>query len=173
MSQFLPAQIDCLARQVESYGSDHATAMLCYDVEELMSLYVSLFNELERGVAKASPRDKWDQSAVDASLPVYRRLLQVGDGIRVFMRELKVKGYRVEGIEAFMSAYLRTRIASETESLVAASLEWERGGCKTRPLQELIDELQRRDDAAGGSGSSETSSPHQQYHPPQVFGFRA
>jgi hypothetical protein len=147
MSQFLPAQIDCLARQVESYGSDHATAMLCYDVEELMSIYISLFNELERGVAKASPRDKWDQHAVDASLPVYRRLLQVGDGIRTFVRALKAKGYRVEGIEAFLSAYLRTRIASDTEVNMAAFANG--GELNARPIQELVDELRRKDEAAG------------------------
>jgi hypothetical protein len=152
MAQFLPAQIDLFERQVESYAahaSDHAAAMLCYDVEELMSIYVSFFHEMEKAVRKPSVSLEWEKAVKEWS-PLYRRLVRMGDRLRDLIRNLKAVGFEVAGLDPFMRALLGARVGADAEHNYAIISAVNQGKLPTRPVKVPSDELSARNDGPGG-----------------------
>jgi len=138
MAQFLPAQIDLLERQVESYAShvsEHAAAMLCYDVEEVMSLYNSLFHEIERAAEKTSPSEIGNPKNIQEFVPLYSRHVRIGERIRELIRPLKSLGFEVSGLDPFMRALIAARAGAASVETAGAISAYDRGEIKTRPLQ--------------------------------------
>lgn len=145
MAYFLPAQINCLDNQVEAYAAAHSQAMHCFDVEELVSLFVSLAGELEKLAAK----EQSSSSQSQVTITEFKHLATVGGRIRDMVVQLREDGYTVTGIDPFMRSLIRCRAAADAEEILAEREQVARGDIKTRPIQELIDELQRRDNASG------------------------
>jgi hypothetical protein len=146
MAYFLPAQINCLDTQVEAYAAAHTQAMHCFDVEELVSLFVSLEGELEKSTAK----EQLSGFARQTAIAEYKHLATVGGRIRDMVARLRKDGFTVTGIDPFMRSLIRCRAAADGDELVAERDRVARGEITTRPIQELIDELQRRDNTTGG-----------------------
>jgi hypothetical protein len=144
MAYFLPAQINCLDDQVEAYAAAHTQAMHCFDVEELISLFVSLAGELEKSTSKGQLAGIARQEAISE----FEHLALVGARIRDMVGRLRSDGLSVTGLDAFMQSLIRCRAASDAKGIVAERDRVARGEIKSRPIQELLDELQRRDDTA-------------------------
>jgi len=145
MAYFLPGQINCLETQVEAYAAAHTQAMHCFDVEELMSLFVSLAGELEKSTAK----EQLSNPARQAAIAEFRHMTIVGSRIRGMVAQVRKDGYTVTGIDEFMRSLIRCRATADTDEIIAERDQIARGEVKSRPIQELIDELQRRDNATG------------------------
>ncbi len=145
MAYFLPAQIDCLENQVEAYALAHTQAMQCLDVEELMSLFVSFAGALE----KSASNEPLSPLARRRALAEFRHLAAVGIHIREMVSQLRCNGYSVMGIEPFMRSLIRCRANADADEIVAERAQAAQGEIKSRPIKELTDELQHRDNSAG------------------------
>jgi hypothetical protein len=145
MAYFLPAQINCLDSQVEAYTAAHTKAMECFDVEELVSLFVSLAAEMEKSATKGDAPG----AARQATIAEFKQLVSVGGRIRDMVRRLRDDGYVVAGTDDLLRSLIRCRAAADSDDIAADRDRVTRGEIKTRPVQELIDELQRRDSTAG------------------------
>src|SRR6185437_5324057 len=95
MVTFLPAHINCLESQVESYAA--AQPMNRADVEELMSLFISLAGELEKSTANV----QLPNSDLLPAMAQFKRLAAVGGRIRVMATRLRKDGHAVSGIDPF------------------------------------------------------------------------
>ena len=144
MAYFLPAQINCLDDQVEAYAAAHSHAMHCFDLEELISLFVSLAGELEKSTSK----EHLAGSALQDATGEFEHLAVVGARIRDMVGRLRSDGFSVTGIDPFMQSLIRCRAASDANRIVTDRDRVARGEIKSRPIQELLDELQCRDDTA-------------------------
>ena len=146
MAFFIPAQINCLDSQVEAYASAHTKAMECFDVEELVSLFVSLTAELEKSAAKLV----LNGASRQVTIGEFKHLASVGARIRGMVRGLREDGYTVAGADDFLRSLVRCCAAADSDEILEERGRVTRGEIKTRAIQELVDELQRRDIASGG-----------------------
>jgi hypothetical protein len=101
MLQFLPTHINCLETQVEAYAT--ATTMNRVDVEELMSIFVSLAGELEKSLANEQ------LSGSPLSLGDFSRLAAIGGRIRGMATRLRKDGHTLAGIDPFVRSVIRCR----------------------------------------------------------------
>lgn len=146
MPYFLSGQINCLDSQVEAYASAHSGAMGCFDVEELVSLFVLLAAEFEKWAAKQELSTTVRRDLIAG----FGRLASLGGRIRSMVQRLRENGYTVTGVDGFLRSLIRCRAAADSDEIAAERRQVDRRDIKTRPVQELIDQLQRRDDTAGG-----------------------
>jgi len=143
MTQCLFDHIELLEHQVQSFARNplDPSPTLCCDVEEMMSVYVSLLHELEKSIKRVSPREAWNQAAVDERLPMYQRYVILGELMRDSVKRLKVAGYKVGGLDEFMRAFILAR-AGASAAVDAPALQRAVAGVVTvRTLREGADEL--------------------------------
>jgi len=97
MLHFLPTYINCLETQVDGYAT--AQTMNRVDVEELMSIFVSLAGELEKSLASEHVPGMGD----------FNRLAAVGGRIRGMATRLRKDGHMLAGLDPFVRSVIRCR----------------------------------------------------------------
>lgn len=125
MFNFLPAHINCLESQVETYSA--APAMNRLDVEELMSIFVSLAGELEKSVAKEN------LSAPHAATADFKRLAAVGSRIRSMATQMRKEGHTMAAIDPFVRSVIRCRDLASSGEIAEKFDQADRGENASRP----------------------------------------
>src|SRR5262249_37124454 len=108
-------------------------------------LFVSLAGELEKSLVK----EQLTSAERKTAIAEFKHLATVGGRIRSMVTRLNEDGFAVKGIDAFMRSLIRCRANADADEINATREKLARGEIKSRPIQELVDELQRRDNSAG------------------------
>ena len=155
MAQFVASQIDLLERQVDACAAQPSTynrAALCQDVEELMSIYIAFLQDVDETVTRVSPQTRWNQAEVDKWLPCYKSLARIGPKVRDLIRSLKSMEFEIAGVHAFMESFVAAKAWAEAEENAKLIAAVEAGEIKTRPIEDLLNELSHRNHASSRSG---------------------
>jgi hypothetical protein len=138
-----------LAAFGESWASDHADAMECWEIEGWLRIGLSLF-DLIRAVdehwsdaVRAGSAEVTGLSANEIG-ELYSRWLAPCELALARVKELERKGFTVKDADRFRRACRRTRLvlAADPAALLAADRELDVG--KGYSLQEVRDDLHRR-----------------------------
>jgi hypothetical protein len=145
MAQVLDEQIDLLGKQVDGFSAGSGLPRHEVDLQELetaVSLSINLFDVLRRRSEKACPPGQWQEEEARKLIPDYQRWLRLGDKVLASVRRVRAAGRTVEGVEAFMRAYLECKpIATDFDALVASYRRWQSGDRSgNRSLADLLGE---------------------------------
>lgn len=143
MITFIPAHISCLESHVQSYAAAGAINRL--DVEELMSIFMSLSAELEKSLA----RDWVSPEALQSALADFKRLASIGGRIRTMATSLRKEGHIVTGLDPFVRSVIRCRDIARSDEVAP---EYD-----PRPSQNAM--LQQEDEAASIASELAKAAP--------------
>jgi hypothetical protein len=147
MPQLLDSHLDHFATQLKSLGATvDGKAVHQLDLEDAVALAVSLFDLIDQHAEKVCGTGAdWKEDEARAMVPIYMHWFDVAQKLKSVIQDAKAAtGSLVANYGDFAHRLNRAKIARDFESNLAQSKALEAGTLKTRPLEEVMDELQRR-----------------------------
>jgi hypothetical protein len=150
-TQFLSDQLDSYT---ESWQRDHADALACWELEARLKIALGLFQAIrlvdqEMSQAVAEGRLSWDAVTTERLVGFYRSWEAPAGAIVRRARDLRSRGFEVEGAVEFERAALEAKgtLNISLDRLEQSARQAREG--KLRPLGEIRDELRRQSDFRG------------------------